>query len=327
MEKSGAEVKSYLFWGIIAGIIILSYFLLKTLLIAIVTAIIFAFISLPLKNKIQKKIKNEKISAIITVLIVLTTLILIFLFFVTSLINQAIIFLNRENLESLTNLISGIINSDIIRENLNAIISEVGKVFISKIPSTISYFPILVLNAFVVFFTMYYLLIDWDKLEKRVLDIIPFQNKKLILDKIKSRTNSIVSGTLFIALLELLVALIFLKVLGVGPYLILAFAIGILAFIPAIGPAVIWIPLAIVQFLYGKIGVMIGVLIMGFILSTLIDFILRAKILGNRTNTHPVIMLLGILGGISLFGFIGIIIGPLILSILATIIESLPKEH
>jgi predicted PurR-regulated permease PerM len=325
MKKEAENAKSYLFWGIITIIIILSYLLLKDLLIALITSLILAFISLPLHKKLSKTIKNEKISAFLVVLGVMLVLIAIIVVFVTSFINQVLTFLTGKNLSKLVDIISKIIDSDIIRNNLQEILNEVARTFIQKIPSTITYAPLLLLNAFVIFFTMFYILLEWEKLEKIILDIIPFKERKQILDKIKLRTQNIVSGTFFIAILELIIAAIFLKALGIGPYLILAFAIGLLAFIPSIGPAIIWIPLAIVEILYGKIGVAIGVIIMGLIISTGIDFILRIKFIGKRTGTHPVIILLGILGGITLFGFIGIIIGPLILSILVTIIENLPS--
>ncbi len=326
MEREAENAKSYLFWGIITAIIVLSYFLLKDLLIAIITSIILAFVSLPVYKKLNERIKNEKISAFLTVLMTMLILGIIVSVFITSLINQAIIFLSGENLSQLVNLLSKLIESNLLQENLNKILNEIAHSFFRKIPSTLTHIPLILLNGFVIFFTMYYTLLDWNKFEQKVLNIIPFKEKKEILDKIKERTNNIVTGTFLIAILELIVAAIFLKSLGIGPYLILAFAIGLLAFIPSIGPAIIWVPLAIVEFLYGKIPETIGVIIMGIIISIGIDFIFRIKFIGKRTGTHPVIMLLGILGGITLFGIIGIIIGPLILSILVTIIENLPEN-
>ncbi|MEA3330035.1 MAG: AI-2E family transporter [Nanoarchaeota archaeon] len=324
--EEGINTKKYIFWGIIAGIIALSYLLLKDLLIALVTSVILTFIALPIHKKISKYL-NEKISAALTVAIILFIFIGILSIFVTSFISQLISFLSKENITNLLGLLSNIINSDIIQENLSQIINELGKALLAIIPQKILSIPMLLLNLFVIFFTMYFLLIEWDKLEKKLIDIIPFEKKEYIIKKIKSQTNNILSGTLFIAILEMIIAAIVLRILGVGPYLVLAFAIGLLAFIPAMGPAIIWIPLAIIEFLYGKTGIAIGVVIMGVILSTGIDFMLRAKLLGSRTGTHPIIMLLGLIGGIQLFGFIGIIIGPLILSILVTIIENIPKTN
>ena len=66
-------------------------------------------------------------------------------------------------------------------------------------------------------------------------------------------------------------------------------------------------------------------IILGLILSTYIDSILRIKLVGKKSKIHPVIVLLGLFGGISLFGIIGLILGPLILSIAITIIENIPK--
>ncbi len=326
MEKEAVRAKRYLFWGIIIAITVLSYLLLKDLLIAIMTSVLLAYISKPLYKKLSKKI-NKQIAAFLTVVAIILTIFIVLSLFVGAFINQLIGFLSRENITNLVNILSEIINSEIIKENLSAIINEIGKTLLEKIPSTISYAPIMLLNLFVIFFTTFYLLMEWDYLEKKVEDIIPFKNRQDIVKKIKNKTSSIISGTFFIAFIEFIIAAIILKLLGVGPYLILAFAIGLLAFIPALGPAIIWVPLAIIEFLYGKTGIAIGVMLMGIFLSMVIDFMLRAKILSSKTGTHPAIMLFGIIGGIKLFGFIGLIIGPLILSIFVTIIENIPKNH
>mgnify|MGYP001563594730 CR=1 FL=1 len=107
----------------------------------------------------------------------------------------------------------------------------------------------------------------------------------------------------------------------------MAVTIGILAFIPGLGPALIWVPLSIIEFLYGEKYTALGVIIFGIFLTVYLDSIFRTKVLSKKTQTHPVVMLFGIIGGVQLFGLIGLIIGPLILIIFLTIIESMPKER
>ena len=325
MESEIIKAKRYIFWAVIILIVILSYLLLKDLLVAIITAIVLAFITRPLYLKLNKKINNKHISSLTTVLIILLIVLGFVAIFLTAFINQLITFLSRENINQLISLLTELINSNIVQQNLSSIINEIGKALLEKIPSTISYAPIFLLNLFVIFFTTFYLLMEWETLEKKVIKIIPFKEKETIIQEIKKKTRNIIGGTFFIALIELIISAIVLGLLGVGPYLVLAFAIGILAFIPALGPAIVWIPLAFIEFLYGEFGIAIGVVILGVFLSMGIDFALRAKLLGSRTGTHPVVILFGIIGGIKLFGFIGLIIGPLILTILITLIEAIPK--
>ena len=326
MEEEAAKARRYLFWAIIAGIIVIAYLMLKDLFIAILTSVILAYLTKPLYERLSKKI-NKKISALITVAIILLVLITIFLAFIGAFVTQLLKFLSQQNISRLINILSNFIESPIIQENIGAIVSSIGEATIAMIPSTLTYIPGLIINFVVIFFTTYYLLIEWDELENKLIGIMPFKNKREIVEKIKNKTHEILSGTFIIVLIEFIISAIALKLLGVGPYLVLAFAIGLLAFIPAIGPMVIWLPLAIIEFLYGKHVTAVGVLILGLILSGIIDSMLRAKIIGKKTGTHPVIMLFGIIGGIKLFGIIGLIIGPLILIILATIIDSMSRQE
>ena len=111
--------------------------------------------------------------------------------------------------------------------------------------------------------------------------------KKPTLDfikKIKKNTNDIIYGTFFIAFLEFIISLIVFWLFGIKSYFILAIAVGILAFIPAIGPVFVWAPLSVIKFVYGEPFVALGVLLLGFFLSGVIDSLLRAKVL-NELNS------------------------------------------
>lgn len=324
--KEDQNTRSYIFWSIIIGIVILSYLILKSLLISILTAIIIAHISRPLHKKLSKKL-NQKFAAFITVMLIVIGLLTMFIFFTTIFINQLIKFLSVDNIAQLTNLISTYFESELINEKLRIAIIDVGNSVTKLVTSKILEIPTILFHLFIIFFTTYYLLIDWDRLKEKVVLIIPFKNSREIIKKIERRTSEIISGTLFIAGVQLVFSGIFMWAIGVQAYLVLAILIGILAFIPGLGPAIVWAPLAAFHYFYGNLGIAIGVIIMGAILSLILDSLLRAKILGSRTGTHPAIILFGIVGGIKLFGIIGLIIGPLILIIFTTILESIPKER
>jgi predicted PurR-regulated permease PerM len=85
------------------------------------------------------------------------------------------------------------------------------------------------------------------------------------------------------------------------------------AFIPAIGPAFVWVPTLVYYLAIGDYFTAGGLIVLGFILSFLIDAVLRAKVLGEKSKINPLLMIVGILGGISVFGVFGFIIGPLVL--------------
>ena len=95
----------------------------------------------------------------------------------------------------------------------------------------------------------------------------------------------------------------------------------ILAMLPFIGAAFIWFPASLFKLASGETTNGIGLLLYGLFIVSTIDNIIRPKIIGSRSKVHPSLILIGALGGIKLFGLIGIVVGPLILAILTVFFD------
>lgn len=324
--KKESESKRYIFWGIIIGILILSFLILKDLFVVIISSVILAFALKPLQDHLSKKI-NPKLSALIILITMISIIAVFLIFFTTMFIRQIILFFTPSNINNFLEKFAEFLGSEIMERYAGDIINFITRESVGTIYPIIYQIPSLIIGTFIIFFTTYYLLLNWDNLETKIMNLIPFENKNKVLKQIKRKTTEIIYGTFLIVFIQMIFSAIFLRFLGVGPYLLLALAIGLLAFIPAVGPVFVWLPLTGLYFILGDYKTAIGVLIMGIILSNFLDALLRAKLLGSRTGTHPAIMLFGILGGIKIFGFIGLIIGPLVLIILLTIIENLEKKE
>ena len=104
-------------------------------------------------------------------------------------------------------------------------------------------------------------------------------------------------------------------IFGVSSPIIWGLIIAFLAFVPFIGGALIWIPAVLIKVLNGKPKIAFGIAIGGLVISY-IDTFIRPRIIGSKAAIHPAIILLGLLGGLKLMGIPGIIIGPIILSLL-----------
>jgi len=323
MEKEDEKIKKYFFWGIVIIILLLSFFVLRYFLIAIVSAFIIAYLLRPLHLKLSAKIP-KKYAAFITILIALLIIILILSFVLQSIIFQLSAAFSEENIRTIVEGIQKIDTYNILGDDISSIVKEITGEILKIVSSTAKKIPSVILSVFVILFATYYFLVEWEPIRKNILKILPFKDKEVIFKKLELTTRQIVFVTLLIAIIESIIATSVFLLLGINYAILLGFLIGLLAFIPGLGPAVVWIPLAIIEIAYQKYWVALGVIIMGIILSNIIDLIIRAKMLGNKTAIHPIIMLIGVLGGIQLFGLIGFILGPLILSILVTIIDNIP---
>jgi len=326
MGNGFEKADMYLFWGIILIVIFLSYLVLRDFLIAIAAAFILAYLLKPIYDRLEKKIPKPA-AALISILLIGVIIIAIIGTLIGSLISQLSEFTGQGIVDGLVENVKDLPYGDLIKENLSEIITKAGVFIIGLVSASVSEIPIKIVQFFVTLFTTYYILIDWDRIKKKISEILPFKNKHHVMEKVEVVIEDIIVGTFLLALIEAAITTIGFALLGVKFAILLGFLVGLFAFIPALGPLLVWVPVALIELSLGNIGTAIGVTIIGVILSTYVDSIIRIKLVGGKSKIHPVIMLVGLFGGISIFGLIGFILGPLILSVLLTIIENIPKRN
>jgi predicted PurR-regulated permease PerM len=101
----------------------------------------------------------------------------------------------------------------------------------------------------------------------------------------------------------------------------------IMAFLPVLGTPIIWVPAAVGQILDGETGRGIGLLIYGATIVMNIDNFIRPRLVSGRTKVHPVLILIGVLGGLKIFGFIGMLVGPLVLALFVAFIKFYEQSY
>lgn len=303
--KGQEFIRKYIFWTITIILVLVSIWIIKPFITAIISAFVLAFLIKPLNNLIEKK-TNKTMAALISILIIVIILIIPIVFIIGSTISQA---------DTLTNTsIQGItdkINLD--QKSIDNIKESVLSSLISILKKTLLSIPALLISIVIMLLGTFFILKNWQDIAKNLKEYLPFRDKERISNEIARLTHQIVYGYLLIALLEFIVALTGFYFAGVGAFLILPLLIAILAFIPGLGPVVIWAPTAIYYFITGDAWTAIGVLVTGLIISFVIETLLLAKIVGRKSEVNPLVFLIGILGGVPIFGIFGFIIGPLIL--------------
>jgi len=177
-------------------------------------------------------------------------------------------------------------------------------------------------------FALYYLLKDGKKLTKAVITYSPLADKydKQILEKLSIAVNSVIKGSLLISIIQGILAGIGFWIFGVPNPALLGAATVIASLIPAVGTAVIILPACFYLFLTSHFLAGIGLLLWGLLLVGLIDNFLRPKLIEKDIHLHPFLILLSVIGGISLFGAFGFILGPLVLSLLFALLDIYKEE-
>ncbi len=324
-ELNKGDLKKYLSWAIITALIVLTFLTIKQFIIPLLSAFILAYLALPLYNKLNKKI-NSNLSAIICIFLIILIIIIPLILILGELLNQLSLFLQEDTVNNFLTQASEMPLLDQLSLDLNKITQEVVSFSIQILKSTLKEIPSILISLIIITFGIFYSLKNWEILTKKLKQYIPYKDKDKIAKDISEATKNIIYGSIIIALIELVVALIGFYLIGIKFAFIFASLVFILSFIPGLGPTIVWTPLAIYYFIFGSIWQAMALIFLGAILSFGIDAILRGKIVGDKSNMNPLIMLIGILGGISMFGIFGFIIGPLILvytiEILQEIIEN-----
>jgi len=185
------------------------------------------------------------------------------------------------------------------------------------------------INIFVLIFILYFMLISKEKMERYIYDILPFseENKKEILYEIKMIVTSNAIGIPLLGIIQGGIALVGYYIFNVPNSLIFGFLTAIATVIPIVGTGLIWLPLAIYLAVIGDWTNAIGLLCYGTLVVSQVDNLIRLLLQKKMADIHPLITIFGVVIGLSLFGFMGIIFGPLLLSMFMLCLNIFKKEY
>ena len=294
----------------------LSFLIIKPFISAILTSFLLAYIFYPVYKRLLKYIKNETMASFVITLFVLLIVLLPLILIAKIILTQAYDFYQSGTITGISDYIKLYIGDADIIKALNYITTYVIKIFSDFIIS----FPKIILNFLIILFILFYLLKDWDSIFKQLKSLMFLKEKEKIINHIRLVTNSIIYGFFLTAVLEGFIAIILFLAFGI-PH---AFFFGLLTILfvilPMVGAGIIWLPAAIWLAYKGNLALAVLFSILSLVFLSGIENVLRPHIIGAKSNVHPIIMLIGIIGGLMLFGFIGMVIGPLILSIIYYII-------
>jgi predicted PurR-regulated permease PerM len=178
------------------------------------------------------------------------------------------------------------------------------------------------------YFILYFMLINGRKMEEALYEYIPLKdgNVELIGREVKVMVISNTIGIPTIALIQGVVGLIGYLIIGVSEPWLWFVATSIAAMMPVIGAALIYIPLTISLFAQGETGKGIAMAVWGFGLIGLVDNLFRFMLNKKLGDIHPLITIFGVIIGVQLFGFIGLIFGPLLISMFLLLLRIYSSE-
>ncbi len=168
--------------------------------------------------------------------------------------------------------------------------------------------------------TIFFLLVDYDRLVDFIQRLSPLPNDQetYLINKFQDISKAIILGNGICGLIQGVAGGLLFAYLGINAPILWGGAMGVMAFLPIVGVGIILIPTAFIFGLGGKIGLAIAIVFFYLFLSISVDTLLKPKLVGSRVKMSTLLVFLGIIGGLNVFGMLGIIYGPLIVTAFLT---------
>jgi predicted PurR-regulated permease PerM len=224
----------------------------------------------------------------------------------------------------LSNLIPGVsFNAESIIANLGSYTQQILQWLVSHFGSIVSGATGFVLDLFIFFMALYFLLKDGPALKRVVVELSPLvdSDDDFIFGRLGLAINSVVRGSLFVALIQGVIATVGYLVFGVPNAVLWGTATAFSALIPGVGTSLVLIPVVLYLVVTGSLVPAFGLFIWGAVAVGLIDNLLGPRLIGRGARLHPLLILLSVLGGIIFFGPAGIFLGPLSVSLFLAILS------
>ena len=324
----------------------LLYQILSPFLTSILWAILLAMVFYPLFQRLQRLLKKREVLCAMTMtVLVILVIILPSSFLMVSLTNEVVGVYHwveemiktgrfQSHLEQIKEIpilkwiwgrlyqygdVSQINPTDFILKNLQ----QVSTFLFNQASMIFKGLSTFIIGFFFTLLSLYYLFKDGARLFERLKEIVPIpsEERDLLIFRFKQMVYATIYGGIFVAIIQGALGGIIFWILEISSPVLWGTAMAFLSFIPIGGTALIWVPAAILLLVQGAFLKGIILMFLGIFGISMADNFLRPLFISTRTKIHPLLLFFAVLGGIQVFGLIGLVMGPLIATLCLTLIE------
>jgi len=353
MLKEGSTSK-YFFLGLIAVISLVGIIIIFPFITSIIAGAILAFLFHPFYNWMLKRLKSRGVAAFITAVIIILLVAVPTVLIINNLTKESrYLYIRTKQLVFSGQIIetpcyddtflcrtitdaNSLFREPAIKNYAVNLLNDILTFVTKKVSDLIISLPKIAVYLMVVLFTTYYTLKDGEELLRRAEKVAPLKvhHQEQILKQFGDVTHAVIYGSFVVALVQGAFGALGFWLFGIHSFLWWAIIMTFFALIPFIGTWVVWFPaslyMGLTGYVQGESGMIwrgIGLFFYGLLIISTIDNIIKPVIVAGRARVHPLLILIGILGGLFTFGLIGLILGPLILALLQTLLEIYERER
>jgi predicted PurR-regulated permease PerM len=308
-------------------------------------AAVFVIVFLPLYQKLLKKLKYKGVTAALMCLLVIVLIIGPFAYLFIALVEEGAKAVAKINALHESGQLDSYLTFelpwvktvaaqlseyvDVSQFNLNNLVKEaadnVSKFLFSQTGWVISNGTKFIFYFGLMIFTMYYFFKDGEELVKVLKTLVPLPREQVnrIFRQLRDVVYATMYGGVVVALLQGLLGGILFAIFGIPSPVFWGAVMALLSIIPFVGAFVVYIPAGLILIFNGAYVSGILVIGIGTLIVSQVDNVLRPYLVSGKTELHPLLLFFSMLGGIALFGLLGVVLGPLIAAIFVTLLKIL----
>ncbi|MBI5729169.1 MAG: AI-2E family transporter [Candidatus Magasanikbacteria bacterium] len=328
-----SKIRNYLFLGLLLLVTIVFIYTIRPFAYPIFWAAVLATLFYPFYQRLERVVRHPNISAsiiliFVTIIILLPLTILGTLFVKESLGVYEALNDNQGQISASIQQITGLlhnnpylptfkINDAVITEK----ITEFGRIVVSSIfnvaknltQNSLEFIAFFIITLY----TLFFFVRDGEKILKKLMYLSPLGDRyeTMLYAKFTATTSATIKGVLLISVVQGSLGGALFAITGIHSALIWGILMAALSVIPVTGAFLVWLPAGVITLLTGHVWQGIVILVVGVLIISTIDNLLRPVLVGKNLRIHPLLILFSTLGGLVLFGISGFVIGPIVASL------------
>ncbi|MFW5705198.1 MAG: AI-2E family transporter [Nanoarchaeota archaeon] len=324
------KIEGYFEAFLLIFLLVIFFIIIKPFILPMLLAATFVFALYKPYDKLQENVKNKNIAAGLIILMFILIISLPIYYLTIEIIEQGTYILSKSYLtgDILNDCSLGICNTitnnmDFIRTQLNNNINNIVGFATGSIASIFSSISFFIIQFFVFITALFFFLRDGKKFTDYLLKVLPMkpEYKRALLLRFRDTTSAIFFSYIFVGIVQGILMGILLMFLGFKTWVFIAILTAFLSMIPFSGPFLVWTPLSVYLFMNGRYVSAIILIILGFGIVSMSEDFLRPLFIRHRVKINFFLVFIGILGGLYSFGIAGLFIGPIVISLLVSLIS------
>ena len=345
------QVFSWFFIAIFLLLIYIFYQILSPFILALFWGAVITLTLYPVHKRLTKLLRNRKSISALIMTVVATFLVILPLVFIsaTVAVDMFDIYqgltdnLKVSELKSKLEKLKGLVPVTVLEELEKRLqigelsihqmavkgLGSVSGYVINEVQSAATNLTGLLINFGMMIFALFFFFRDGDSMLERIKYLIPMKDeqKDEIFKKFYDTLNAVILGVMVTAAIQGILQGLFFWILGISYSVLGGVLTFVFALIPIAGAVIVWLPVGLYLVFTGSIYTGIAVLIFGGLVVSSVDNFLKPMIIGGKVKLSTLFLVLTIFGSLSVFGFTGIIIGPILLAIFMSFIDIYKSEY